>query len=106
MFAVCGDELESLTEMVTEKLPACVGVPEISPVPPASINPAGSEPDVIDHVYGVVPPLAPSVPEYAVPTCPLGKVAVVIVTGEGDDAATVTVYALLAVCGGELESAT
>jgi hypothetical protein len=40
--------------------PAVVGVPEIAPEL-ASVMPAGNWPDDIDHVYGVVPPLAVSV---------------------------------------------
>ena len=38
--------------------PVVVGVPEIVPVVAARVNPAGRLPDVIDHVYAGVPPLA------------------------------------------------
>jgi len=43
-----------------------------------SVKPAGSVPLVNDHVYGVVPPVAASVVEYTVPTCPAGNDVVVI----------------------------
>ncbi len=49
---------ESLAVIVTEKLPPIVGAPETIPVLAASASPAGSFPAVIDHVYGVVPPVA------------------------------------------------
>jgi hypothetical protein len=35
-----------------------VGVPEIVPVDPFRLKPAGSAPLVKDHVYGFVPPVA------------------------------------------------
>ncbi len=56
---------------------AAVGVPVIAPVDGVRANPAGRLPDTSDHVYGGVPPVAPSVALYAVPTCPPGKVVVV-----------------------------
>lgn len=51
-------DAEALSVTLTVKLdePAVVGVPEI--VPPARLNPAGSDPLPMDHVYGEVPPVA------------------------------------------------
>ena len=57
----------SVTFMVTPKLPATVGVPEIVP-PEESVTPVGSAPAITEYVYGVVPPVEASVVEYAVPT--------------------------------------
>jgi hypothetical protein len=54
---------ESVTWTVKLKAPVVVGVPEMTPVPLLSPRPVGSEPLVIDHVYGGVPPLAVSVSE-------------------------------------------
>ena len=46
----------SVTWKVTELLPAPVGEPVMAPVLAFKLNPAGSVPAVIDHVYGLVPP--------------------------------------------------
>jgi len=54
-------ELASVTRTVNVLVPIPVGVPEIAPVLGASANPAGSAPDTMDQVYGVVPPVAASV---------------------------------------------
>lgn len=94
----------SFTCTVKDEVPEVVGVPAISPVDAVKLNPAGSEPDVTLHVYGVVPPDAVSVAEYAVLTVPLGSEVVVTVGGCGA-AAIVMLSALVAVCSGELESA-
>ena len=58
-------------------MPEAVGVPEI--VFPLRVSPVGSEPAEIDQVYGLVPPLAPRVCEYALVTRPLGSELVVMV---------------------------
>ena len=50
-------EYVSLTCTVKLLVPVPVGVPEITPVLAFSDKPVGKEPEVIDHVYGVVPPL-------------------------------------------------
>ena len=63
------------------KLPAAVGVPEITPFVDSS-NPLGKLPPCNDHVIGVSP-VAARVWLYAVLTVPLGKVVVVIVGGTG-----------------------
>jgi hypothetical protein len=54
--AVCCGVPESATCTVIANDPATVGVPLIAPVLEFSDSPAANWPDVIDHVYGVVPP--------------------------------------------------
>ena len=71
----------SVTCTVNDTVAVVVGVPEITPVDATRLNPAGNEPELIDQVYGAVPPLACSVVEYAVPTVPLGNDVVVTVGG-------------------------
>src|SRR5262245_41924611 len=73
--ALCGP---AVTLTVTVDTPLAVGVPEITPVAAASVRPAGSDPFVIDHEYGGVPPTTDSVVEYAVFTTPTGRLVVVI----------------------------
>lgn len=60
------------------EVPDAVGVPEIAPDEAFRLSPAGREPVLTLHEYGVVPPLACKVAEYAVPTVPLGRDAVEI----------------------------
>ena len=36
----------------------CVGVPEMTPVLVAIVNPVGRVPEVMDQLYGVAPPVA------------------------------------------------
>jgi len=59
----CAVVAEAASVRVTVKfaIPAVVGVPEMTPVAAASVSPAGSNPALIDQVYGVVPPVATSV---------------------------------------------
>jgi hypothetical protein len=79
--AVC-DPL-SATRAVKLAVVAAVGIPLITP-PADSVKPAGSVPDVVDHEYGGVPPVAVKLWEYIVPTSPAGKGdAVVIASGGG-----------------------
>src|SRR5580692_7798216 len=87
------NELASLTCTVKLLAPVPVGVPEIIPVLGASVSPAGKVPESIDHVYGVVPPVAASVALYAEFCVPL--VSEVVVT-EGGFAVTVKVSACVA----------
>ena len=62
---------------------AVVGVPLSTP-PLLSVNPAGKEPALMDHEYGIVPPLPVNVPLYATPAVAVGKgEAVVIVSAAG-----------------------
>ena len=56
--AVWGDELESFADMLNEKFPDWVGVPEIAPVL-LSVNPAGRFAEETDQLWGAVPPVAP-----------------------------------------------
>ena len=50
--------LASVAKAVNENVPLVVGVPEITPLPDANVNPFGKLPVWIDHVYAGVPPLA------------------------------------------------
>jgi hypothetical protein len=61
---------------VNEAVPVPVGVPEIVPVLLFSVNPAGRLPNVTDHTYPGVPPLAVSAALYFAPSCPAARVAV------------------------------
>ena len=59
---VCGVGVdESATEKVKLLVPLPVGVPEITPVDPEKLSPAGRVPVVSVQVYGLVPPSALSV---------------------------------------------
>jgi len=53
----------SVTFAVKENVPEVEGVPEITPEEAVKVKPAGSEPLLMLHEYGVVPPLACSVAE-------------------------------------------
>ena len=64
--ALCAGELASVTFTVNDAVPAVVGVPLITA--PLSVSPAGKEPEEIDQLYGVVPPLAAKDAVYVVPT--------------------------------------
>jgi hypothetical protein len=67
---------------VTELLPAGpVGVPVMAPVLLFRVNPAGSDPEVMENVYGLVPPDSLSVPLYAVPAVAAREV--VVMAGSG-----------------------
>jgi hypothetical protein len=55
---------EALTETVMAELPAVVGVPEIRPAV-LRARPAGKVPEVRVKVLSSVPPVAPTVSEYA-----------------------------------------
>ena len=71
----CGFEL-SVTLTVRFEIPGVVGVPVSVQLfgAGACVNPAGSVPPVIVHVYGVVPPVITNEPVYRVPTVPFGRV--------------------------------
>jgi hypothetical protein len=49
-------------------LPAVVGVPLTAPVVVFKLKPPGNAPELIEYVYGVVPPLPVQLPLYATPT--------------------------------------
>jgi hypothetical protein len=71
---------ESDASTVIEVRPPTVGVPEIVPSELREM-PVGSDPAVILHVYGVVPPIAFRPWLYGLPTRPLGRLVLVIVSG-------------------------
>lgn len=102
--ALCAGELESVTLTVNEYVPAVVGVPLIWPEL-LNVNPAGKLPELIDQLYGVVPPLAASVAEYEVLATPPGSEDVVICTGVIPAVIAMLRFAV-AFCAGELESLT
>jgi hypothetical protein len=74
-------------------LPLNVGVPEITPLEAIRLSPAGRLPEVIDHVYGVVPAAAVRAAVYGALTTPCGKVAVEI--ARGDEVLVVLAAAIL-----------
>jgi hypothetical protein len=97
----------SFTRTVNEELPADVGVPEMTPDDAVRFKPAGRVPAEMLQVYGIVPPVAPSVAEYALPTVPPGNDVVVTEGGCELAAAIVKLKDCVAVCGvGEVESVT
>jgi hypothetical protein len=49
---------ESVTVTVKFAVPEAVGVPEMAPVAPLRVRPAGKLPLVMVHEYGVMPPVA------------------------------------------------
>jgi hypothetical protein len=84
---------ESTTWAVKLNVPAVVGVPVIAPVDGFSVNPGGSEPLVIENVYGGTPPVATSDELYATPTVPVA----VGQTSAGTGAATTMLQLAVAV---------
>src|ERR1017187_10179499 len=101
---VCAEEPESVTlKLSGVAVPGAVGGPPISPVEAFSAKPAGNVPAVNCHVKAPVPPVAARLCEYATPTWPLGKEAVVIIRVAG---VIVNVRLTLAVCVGVLDSVT
>jgi hypothetical protein len=56
--ATCAGMLSSVTLAVNVEVPLDAGVPVIAPVEGASVSPAGSLPEVIDHAYCADPPVA------------------------------------------------
>jgi hypothetical protein len=53
--------VESATFKLKVEAPEAVGVPEMVPVEEFKLSPAGNLPTLIDHVYGIAPPLAVTV---------------------------------------------
>ena len=76
----CGDPL-SATCAVNANVPALVGVPAMTPVDAFRVTPPGRLPATMLQLYGVVPPVAARACEYAAPTLPFGRLAVVSVNG-------------------------
>jgi hypothetical protein len=60
---VWAGEPASLRVTPKEKFPLPVGFPEMIPVDAAKLSPSGRVPEVIDQVYGAVPPVACNAPE-------------------------------------------
>src|SRR4029077_10471185 len=81
---------------VNDAAPPAVGVPDSAPVDAARLNPAGNVPALTLQLYGVVPPLACSVVEYAVLAVPPGN-DVVVTVGGCAAAATATLKAFVPV---------
>jgi hypothetical protein len=54
---------ESRTRTVKLDVATAAGVPLIAPVAASNVNPPGSEPPVMDQLYGPVPPAAANAPE-------------------------------------------
>ena len=82
LLATCWGLPASLTWAVKVKVPALAGVPLIAPLAALSAKPPGRDPLAIAQVYGVVPPVAESVAEYATLTVPVGMEVVLITSGE------------------------
>jgi hypothetical protein len=72
LVAFCTGKEESVTWTVKLDWPALLGIPLIVPSL-LRLRPAGNVPDTSVHEYGVVPPEAVSIVEYAVPTVALGN---------------------------------
>ena len=69
---ICGVCSGSLASTITEKDPACVGVPLIIPEDEFRFNPGGRDPPEIAQLYGVVPPVAARTVLYGALAFPLG----------------------------------
>jgi hypothetical protein len=82
-FAVAVLLSASVTFTVKLDVPVAEGVPEITPVLAFSVRPAGKLPLLMLHVYGVTPPVAVTVAEYATFTVPDGSDVVVIISVAG-----------------------
>jgi hypothetical protein len=97
--------LLSLTDATKLKVPVPVVVPERMPAED-KVMPAGSEPELRDHLYGVVPPVAAKVVENAAPLVAEGIEVDVIWRAGAAGAMTVMLSGLLAVWAGFSESLT
>ena len=62
--------IESTTLAVNGNVPGVVGTPAMAPVEDVRDSPGGSEPEVMENVYGGTPPPAVSEEEYDIPTVP------------------------------------
>jgi hypothetical protein len=92
----------SVTVAVKLVIPLTVGTPVIVPAE-ASVSPWGSLPEVIDHVYCPVPPVAAKVFENGVPRVTVGSATGMTESGV---ALTTSVRVADAVCTGLLRSET
>ena len=98
--AVIAGVLLSVTRIVKFEKTVPVGVPLI--VLPVRVNPAGSEPEKTENVYGAVPLTAAKGWEYALPFIPTGNGEAVVIV----KTTTVIVRSFCAVCAGLLLSVT
>jgi hypothetical protein len=64
--------VESAATTVKGNCPGVFGVPVMNPAE-ESVSPSGRLPPPSEKLYGPLPPLAPSEPEYGTPTTPAGK---------------------------------
>ncbi len=101
LVAAC--EAASVARTVKLNVPDWLGVPESAPLV-ASVTPGGSAPEETLNLYGVVPPEALTIAEYALPTVPEPTLDVMMVSGAGAGDATAIDSVLVAVC--EAASAT
>ena len=60
VFVPAAVPVESTTWAVKVNVPAAVGVPVMAPVEGFSVKPVGSEPLVMENVYGGTPPVTTS----------------------------------------------
>ena len=97
--AFCVGLPESVTLTVIGDEPAVVGLPLT--VQPVRLSPAGNAP-VIEHEYGITPPVAPISALYGTPTVPFGNVFV----SESAAGAIVIGWFALAFCAGLSASVT
>ena len=75
---ICGVCSGSLASTITEKDPACVGVPLIIPEDEFKFNPGGRDPPEIAQLYGVIPPTAARAVVYGALAFPFGMDCVVM----------------------------
>jgi hypothetical protein len=78
--------LESFISTVIGATPEDVATPRITPVSEFRMYPLGRTPPEIDHAQGGVPPDPINCAIYGTPTCPDGKVTVVVITSGGGGA--------------------
>ena len=90
---------ESVAETVKLKVPLCEGVPASTPEVEFSVKPVGRAPEASSQVYGLWPPVAAKVTEYAVPEVALDRLVVVIDSGVGAGACTSRLSDLLVTAG-------
>ena len=100
--AVCNGDPLSVTVTVKLESPVPVGVPDMMPALD-SVRPAGNAPELRDHVYPGVPPLAAKAAEYPVPSSPAASEVVVIASLV---AVTLMERLTVCVCAGDPLSAT
>ena len=80
--ALTGEDVPAakVAEMVKVELPTAVGVPLITPLVALIFKPAGKVPEATAQVSGAGFPVTARAAEYAIPTKPLGREGVLIVS--------------------------